>query len=253
MTWPATTSLGSTRHMTAPSRHLASWWRRMVELELVKPFGLQLKLWSREESDDTDTDAQWVLWVLSLVIHLEILPPNGALVDAETRVIVLGYAEGVNVIFINTIASLFTIDLQSELVEKVCDDHGFCNLIRVVSFYTPVDRGEYQDLQPSIPSEEVGDEDGGEEEKTVDEAQQLLDDGSNTIKEGGFVNTFECVSHDLNIRSASSEESVTGTSSEDDDDGVSKTSGSNGEDAASSSEEGDAEEGIISLPLPLDQ
>ncbi|KAE8777037.1 hypothetical protein D1007_50226 [Hordeum vulgare] len=197
-------------------------------------FGSQLKLWSREESDGIDS--QWVLWVLSRVIHLENLLPDAALVDAETRVTVLGFAEGVNVIFVNSVAGLFTIELQSEWVKKVCDDRGFCNLIPVVSFYTPVDRGECQDLLPPIPSEEVGDEEGEEEEKTVDEAQQLLD------KEGGFVNTFECVNHDLNIRSASSEESVTATSNEDYDAEESKTSASNGEDAAPSSDKGDSEE-----------
>ncbi|VAH97701.1 unnamed protein product [Triticum turgidum subsp. durum] len=226
-------------------------------------FSSHLKLWSREESD-----AQWVL---SRVIHLQNSLPPAALVDAEAELMVLGFAEGVNVIFVNTVAGLFTIELQSERVKKVCDDHGFCNLIPVVSFYTPVDRLEYQDLLPSIPSENVGDEEGGEEEKTVDEAQQLLDKGSNTIKEGGFVDAVERVSHDLNARvgghgevapgcastfdkyecayiaqevndslddvsrSVSNEESVKGTSSKDDAED-SKTSGSNGEDAAPSSE-----------------
>ncbi|VAI39362.1 unnamed protein product [Triticum turgidum subsp. durum] len=208
-------------------------------------FSSHLKLWSREEGDAE--------WVISRVIDLQNLLPPAALVDAEAEVMVLGFAEGVNVIFVNTVAGLFTIELQSERVKKVCDNHGFCNLIPVVSFCTPVDRLKYQDLLPSIPSEDVGDEEGGEEDKTVDEAQQLLDKGSNTIKEGGFVDAVERVSHDLNAseqsqvndslddvsRSASNEESVKDTASEDDAKD-SKTSGSNGEDAAPSLEKGDS-------------
>ncbi|KAM3279675.1 hypothetical protein ACQJBY_046821 [Aegilops geniculata] len=233
------------------------------------PPGSWLRLWSREESD-----AQWVI---SRVIDLQNLLPPAALVDAEAELMVLGFAEGVNVIFVNTVDGLFTIELQSEQVKKVCDDHGFRNLIPVVSFYTPVDRLEYQDLLPSIPSEDVGDEEGGEEEKTVDEAQQLLDKGSNTIKEGGFVDAVERVSHDHSVRvgghgevapgcastfdkyecayiaqevndslddvsrSVSNEESVKGTASKDDAED-SKTSGSNGEDAAPSSKKGDSQE-----------
>ncbi|XP_044985852.1 uncharacterized protein LOC123453148 isoform X2 [Hordeum vulgare subsp. vulgare] len=210
---------------------------------LSEDFSSQLMLWSREESDEE--------WVLSRVIDLEILLPAGALMDAEHEVVVLGFAEGVNVIFVNTIAGLYTIDLQSVQVKKVCDNRGFCNLIPVVSFYTPVDCLEYQDLLPSVPREEVGDD----EEKTVDEAQQLLDKGSDTIKEGRFINAFELVSHDLDImvwarkvqevndslddvpRGASNEESVKGTASKDDAED-SKTSDSNVEDAAPSSEKG---------------
>ncbi|VAI39363.1 unnamed protein product [Triticum turgidum subsp. durum] len=182
-------------------------------------FSSHLKLWSREEGDAE--------WVISRVIDLQNLLPPAALVDAEAEVMVLGFAEGVNVIFVNTVAGLFTIELQSERVKK--------------------------DLLPSIPSEDVGDEEGGEEDKTVDEAQQLLDKGSNTIKEGGFVDAVERVSHDLNAseqsqvndslddvsRSASNEESVKDTASEDDAKD-SKTSGSNGEDAAPSLEKGDS-------------
>ncbi|XP_044391397.1 uncharacterized protein [Triticum aestivum] len=168
-------------------------------------FSSHLKLWSREEGDAE--------WVISRVIDLQNLLPPAALVDAEAEVMVLGFAEGVNVIFVNTVAGLFTIELQSERVKK--------------------------DLLPSIPSEDVGDEEGGEEDKTVDEAQQLLDKGSNTIKEGGFVDAVERASHDLNARSASNEESVKDTASEDDAKD-SKTSGSNGEDAAPSLEKGDS-------------
>ncbi|KAM3279692.1 hypothetical protein ACQJBY_046828 [Aegilops geniculata] len=158
-------------------------------LGLSEELDVRLKLWTREVSDGTDAR-----WVLNRVIDLHNLLPNGTRVNAETRLVVLGFAEGANVIFANTFSGLFTIELQSDRLKKVCHDRGSCNLIPVVSFYTPVDRGGYQDLLSSIPSQEAGDE----EVKTSDEA--LLDKGSNTFKEGGFVNTFERVSHDLNIR-----------------------------------------------------
>uniref|UniRef100_A0ACD6AA31 Uncharacterized protein n=1 Tax=Avena sativa TaxID=4498 RepID=A0ACD6AA31_AVESA len=160
-------------------------------LGLIQDFDPQLKLWSRVKSDGTDAR-----WVLSRVIILENLLQNGALQEGSVHV--LGFAEGANVIFVTTPVGLFTIELQSQRVRRVCDDHGFCNLIPVVGFYIPVHGGEHQPL--SSPSEEAGGEKGEEEEKTIDQAQQLLDKGSNVIKEGGFVNAFECVSHDLNIR-----------------------------------------------------
>ncbi|KAF7045321.1 hypothetical protein CFC21_054438 [Triticum aestivum] len=164
-------------------------------LGLCEELDVRLKLWTREVSDRTDAR-----WVLNRVIHLHNLLPKGTRVNAETRPIVLGFAEGANVIFANTFSGLFTIELQSDRVKKVCHNRRSCNLIPIVSFYTPVDRGEYQDLLSSIPSQEVGDVEGGEEVKTEDEAHQLLDKGSNTMKEWCFVDTFERLSHDLNTR-----------------------------------------------------
>lgn len=105
-----------------------------------------LKLWAREASDSTHAR-----WVLSLVIYLGNLLPIDALMDAETRVHVLGFAEGANVIFVTTVPGLFTIELQSKWARKVCDDHVFCNLIPVVGFHTPMPRGE-QNNPSSKPS-----------------------------------------------------------------------------------------------------
>lgn len=149
-------------------------------------------------------------------------------------------------------------------MRKVCH-HGFGNLIPVVGFYPPVPGGKPSEE----PNEEAGGEEGGEEEKTVDWAQLLLSKGSNAIKEGDFVNTFECVSNDHNIRvpcygegtlegasmlnkhgcallpkdssgdipkSAPNEESVKGTTSKDDA-GNSTTSDSNVEGAPASEKE----------------
>jgi hypothetical protein len=101
-----------------------------------------LKLWTREATDDADAQ-----WVLSRVISLGNLVPIGApLYPDDCTVQVRGFAEGANVIFLTTVAGLFTVGA----------DRGFCNLIPVVSFYTPVPRGEHQDLPSLGPSEEAG-------------------------------------------------------------------------------------------------
>ncbi|KQK12374.1 uncharacterized protein LOC100833739 isoform X2 [Brachypodium distachyon] len=74
----------------------------------------QLKLWSREESGSTDAR-----WFLTRVIYLDKLLPSAALINPEDSVLVLGFAEGANVIFMITVAGLFTIELHSERVKKV--------------------------------------------------------------------------------------------------------------------------------------
>ncbi|XP_073354501.1 uncharacterized protein [Aegilops tauschii subsp. strangulata] len=155
-------------------------------LGVIQDFDSHLKLWTREASDRIDAR-----WVLSWVIDLGTLVPTSAPLHEDYRLCVMGVAEGANVIFVDTVDGVFSVELQSEHVRKVCD-HGFGILIPVVSFYTPVPRGK--------PSEEPNEEAGGEEKKTIDRAQQLLSKGSNATKEGDFVNTFECVSNDHNIR-----------------------------------------------------
>ena len=118
--------------------------------------------------------------------------------DADNRVEVVGFAEGTNTIFLSMVAGIFIVDLQPEKARKVCDRPGLGNLVPVVSFYTPVPRAEHQDPLLLGPSQEPGGEEGGEEE--VDQADQLFDKRSNATKEGGLVNAFECVSHDVEIK-----------------------------------------------------
>uniref|UniRef100_A0ACD5X669 Uncharacterized protein n=1 Tax=Avena sativa TaxID=4498 RepID=A0ACD5X669_AVESA len=162
------------------------------ELVVSESINGRLILWSRELSGGTGGAG----WVPSRVICLENILPNDALVDS---VHVMGFAEGANSIFLSTVAGLFMIELQSDRARKVCDDHGFCNLIPVVGFYTPLSRDERQNLPPSS-IEEAGVEDVGDLEKTFDQAQQLFDKGFNAIKEGDFVNDYECVCYDLHFR-----------------------------------------------------
>jgi hypothetical protein len=146
-----------------------------------------LKLWTREAGDGTGAR-----WVLSRVSNLDnSLPIAAPLYTDSGRVQLLGFAEGANLIFCNTIAGIFTVELRSEKARKVFDGkHHFCNLIPVVSFYTPARRVEHQDPPPMGPSDE--------EEKVVEQPQQLFDKGSNAIEEGDSVNS--CFSHTLDTR-----------------------------------------------------
>ncbi|CAM0877563.1 unnamed protein product [Alopecurus aequalis] len=144
-------------------------------LRLTEKLDSHLKLWSREESDRTDAR-----WVLSRIIDLRNLLPADALVNAEMSLTVLGFAERANVIFVDTADGLFTIELVSERVRKVYGNNDFHQLFPVVGFYTPVSRNEHQDL----PLSNASVEERGEEEITVDQAQQLFDNGPKPIKEG---------------------------------------------------------------------
>ena len=81
------------------------------ELGLVEELDPHLQLWSWEVKD--------ARWVPGRIIYLESLSlVNGAPVGAKCPVHVLGFAEGANVIFVNTVAGLFTIELHSERVRK---------------------------------------------------------------------------------------------------------------------------------------
>ena len=162
-------------------------------LRIMHALDEHLKMWALESTDGPDAR-----WVLSRVISLGNLLQIVAVVDEDTKVCVVGFAEGANVTFVDTAVGLFTIELQYERVRKLSDHCGISSLIPVVSFYTPVHREKHQDPPPSSPSEEAGDEEEGEEEKTVYQAQQLFDEGYNAIKEGDFVNA--CFSRALEAR-----------------------------------------------------
>ncbi|XP_044392396.1 uncharacterized protein [Triticum aestivum] len=118
--------------------------------------GLRLKLWTRKATTDAP-------WVVNCIFCLEnLLPASDLLVPGiNYRVTVLGFTEEAQVIFVDTIDSLFTIDLQLGLVTEVPDDRGFSNLIPVVGFYTPVPRRKNQNLLALKPCEAASGE-GGE-------------------------------------------------------------------------------------------
>ncbi|CAM0901531.1 unnamed protein product [Alopecurus aequalis] len=102
-------------------------------LGLTQVLDSHLKLWSWKRIDLAG-------WVLSRVIDLGNLLPTGSLGNASASLLVLGFAEGANVIFLDTAVGLFTIEVPSERVRKVCGSNFFCQAIPVVGFYTPVSR-----------------------------------------------------------------------------------------------------------------
>jgi hypothetical protein len=85
------------------------------------------------------------------------------------------------------------MDLQSERVRNVCGNRGFCNLISVVRFYTPVSHGNHQDTIPlNLIKEAASEEWRGEQENGSE-----LVKASSAIEEY-FVDTGS--SHALQIR-----------------------------------------------------
>ncbi|CAN6347392.1 unnamed protein product [Urochloa humidicola] len=86
-----------------------------------------LSVWSREATVHGD-----VVWEQCRVIDLTSLLP-----DADDDIELLGFAEGMNVIFLGTYGGIFTIKLNSELVSRVCDRGDSEMLLPFISFYTP--------------------------------------------------------------------------------------------------------------------
>lgn len=78
-----------------------------------------LYLWSREASDKGEFQST------SRIIELHNMLPAAAL-SASQRVNVLGFAEDANVIFLNTIAGVFAIDLEPERARKMCETSKSC-------------------------------------------------------------------------------------------------------------------------------
>ncbi|KAM3279680.1 hypothetical protein ACQJBY_046823 [Aegilops geniculata] len=167
-------------------------------LGVAEAIDFELILWKREASDGTDAR-----WVLSRVVDMFGLLPIG--VDPKTLSPVLGFAEGANAIFVTTAASLFMIELQSEQGEKVCDNHGFCNLIPVVGFYTPHSRlqvpgGEQHGPAPRLNPLRRGGQEGAWEGKSLEWSQVLFDKGCKAINEKDLANAADCFRNALEIR-----------------------------------------------------
>ena len=91
-----------------------------------------LYLWSRKVNSEAAAE-----WVKCRNIELETIVP---VVDPDYQPFVVGSAEGVGVIFINTDAGLFTLELKSGRVRKVDEPAQYFSVLPYMSFYTP-DRG----------------------------------------------------------------------------------------------------------------
>ncbi|KAM0881453.1 hypothetical protein ACQ4PT_032933 [Festuca glaucescens] len=159
------------------------------ELVVSESLKWRLNLWSREWSRGTGAP-----YVLSRVINLENLLPNGAFVDP---VYVLGFAAGANAIFVRTVVGLFMIDLQSYRVRKVCDFHGYYNLIPVIGFYTPRPRLRALRVKHHDPPPPPR---NPTKEEALKFAHKLFDKGCKATQERNFANASHCFSRALNIR-----------------------------------------------------
>ncbi|CAL5091825.1 unnamed protein product [Urochloa decumbens] len=101
--------------------------------------GSTLYLWSWESASDKGGR-----WAQTKVIELEKILPADALLTSPH---VLGFADGLGLVFLWTNAGLFTIDGKSEQVRKLgklTDAHGSSRIYNVVpytSFCTPISRG----------------------------------------------------------------------------------------------------------------
>ncbi|RLN36390.1 hypothetical protein C2845_PM03G18960 [Panicum miliaceum] len=99
--------------------------------------GSSLYLWSRKVNLEGAAE-----WVQCRVIELETIIPGA---DSDGEAIVVGFAEGVGVIFISTGVGLFTIELKSGRVREVDEAEVYFSVLPYMSFYTP-DRGELLSL-----------------------------------------------------------------------------------------------------------
>ncbi|KAK3124347.1 hypothetical protein QOZ80_7BG0585370 [Eleusine coracana subsp. coracana] len=88
-----------------------------------------LCLWSRKVGLEGDAE-----WIQCKVIELEGMIP----VDSPDDVaVVVGYAEGVGVIFVATDAGLFSFQLESGRMRKVDEPKVYFSILPYMSFYTP--------------------------------------------------------------------------------------------------------------------
>ncbi|GJN10488.1 hypothetical protein PR202_ga28586 [Eleusine coracana subsp. coracana] len=87
------------------------------------------------EHDGPDRDARWEQ---SRVIELEtLLPAADDRCLTSTDMIMLGFTEGANVIYLRRNSTLFTFDLKSNLATKVYEAREIYNAVPYMAFYTP--------------------------------------------------------------------------------------------------------------------
>ncbi|KAL6647147.1 hypothetical protein ACP70R_014584 [Stipagrostis hirtigluma subsp. patula] len=93
----------------------------------------KLYLWSRKAVPEGDAG-----WVESRVIELENLLPVNALLASPT---VVGFADGLGIIFVGTNFGVFTIDLKSQRVRNAYGDG--CYIVPYMTFHTPAVRAAF--------------------------------------------------------------------------------------------------------------
>jgi hypothetical protein len=89
----------------------------------------RIYLWSRRVSSENNAE-----WVQCRVIDLEKLMP---MVNPGDRARVVGFAEGVGIIFISTGVGLFMMELKSGRVKKIGKPRRNISVLPYMRFYTP--------------------------------------------------------------------------------------------------------------------
>uniref|UniRef100_A0A0A8XYH6 Uncharacterized protein n=1 Tax=Arundo donax TaxID=35708 RepID=A0A0A8XYH6_ARUDO len=82
--------------------------------------------WSMQDGDDAGWS--WEGWSWRKTIHLDHLLP------AAQNIELVGFAEGVNMDFLGADDGVFTIELKSEQVRRVCERRGCSGSIKFKTF-----------------------------------------------------------------------------------------------------------------------
>ncbi|KAF8713895.1 hypothetical protein HU200_027874 [Digitaria exilis] len=90
----------------------------------------KLCIWRKAAGSEQDAG-----WTQSRAIELETLLPSDAFLTSRPDVV--GFAAGLDVIFLRARLMLFTIDLKTCEVKKVCEGRNIYSAIPYVSFHTP--------------------------------------------------------------------------------------------------------------------
>uniref|UniRef100_A0A0E0FN51 F-box domain-containing protein n=1 Tax=Oryza nivara TaxID=4536 RepID=A0A0E0FN51_ORYNI len=104
-----------------------------------------LSVWSMDVSLDHGHGV--ANWEKCRVIELDSLLPN---LDHSTPVLPIGFVEGANIIFLRTDAGVFTLELRSMRVTKVCKNGFFYAVVPYTSFYIPGVHLQQQHSGPQI-------------------------------------------------------------------------------------------------------
>ncbi|TVU40790.1 hypothetical protein EJB05_14268 [Eragrostis curvula] len=99
-------------------------------LGLTGSKGSSIYLWSRKETREGAAG-----WVQCRVIDFEKLLPSSKLFDTAQ---VIGFAEGVGVMFVGTFAGVFTVELKSGKVKRIGEPGVFYPIVPFMSFCTPM-------------------------------------------------------------------------------------------------------------------
>ncbi|CAL5025740.1 unnamed protein product [Urochloa decumbens] len=111
--------------------HTLSKWRHVVldgGLALATVHESKLCIWRKTGPEE------YAGWTQNMVIELETQLPRDAVLASRN---VVGFADGISVIFLRAGRGLFTIDLKTHQVKKVCNGKDIYSAIPYMSFYTP--------------------------------------------------------------------------------------------------------------------